>query len=78
MTCITYPTKRYLLATAEPSKESDQLPAMLNDTNFDIFYHAPALIVISAREDAPWAIEDCALAAENLTLKAHAMALGTC
>ena len=75
---ISHDAKRHLLATAEPSKESDQLHAMLNDTNFDIFYHAPALIVISAREAAPWAIEDCALAAPNLMLKAHAMTLGTC
>jgi nitroreductase len=75
---ISHAAKLHLLATAEPSKESDQLHAMLNDTSFDIFYNAPALIVISAREAAPWAIEDCALAAENLMLKAHAMALGTC
>jgi nitroreductase len=75
---ISHEAKRHLLATAEPSKESDQFHAMLNDANFNIFYHAPALIVISARETAPWAIEDCALAAQNLMLKAHAMALGTC
>ncbi len=47
---ISREAKRHLLATAEPSKESDQLHAMLNDANFNIFYHAPALIVISARE----------------------------
>jgi nitroreductase len=75
---ISHEAKLHLLATAEPSKESDQLHAMLTDANFDIFYHAAALIVISAREAVPWAIEDCALAAENLMLKAYAMALGTC
>jgi nitroreductase len=75
---ISHEAKLHLLATAEPSKESDQLHAMLTDANFDIFYHAPALIVISAREAAPWAIEDCALAAQTLMLKAHSMTLGTC
>jgi len=75
---ISQEAKLHLLATAEPGRESDQLHAMLSDANFDIFYHAPALIVISAREAAPWAIEDCALAAQNLMLKAHAMALGAC
>jgi nitroreductase len=75
---ISHEAKLHMLATAEASKESDQLHAMLNDANFHIFYHSPALIVISAREAAPWAIEDCALAAQNLMLKAHAMALGTC
>jgi nitroreductase len=75
---VSCEAKRHLLTSAEPGKESDQLHAMLNDANFDIFYGAPALIVISAREAAPCAVEDCALAAQNLMLKAHAIALGTC
>jgi nitroreductase len=75
---ISHEAKRHMLSTAESGKDSDQLHAMLHDANFHIFYHAPALILISAREAAPWAIEDCALAAQNLMLKAHVMALGTC
>ena len=51
---------------------------MLNDPKFDIFYGAPALIVIAAAEPTDWAIEDCALAAENLMLVAHGAGLGTC
>jgi len=50
----------------------------LNDPNFDIFYGAPALIVISTVTQIPWAIEDSALAAENLMLAARGMGLGTC
>lgn len=76
--CISEQAKRHLLATAEPGRESDQLHAMLSDASFNIFYHAPALVVISAREAAPWAIEDCALAANTFMLKAYAIALGTC
>ena len=49
----------------------------LNDPNFHIFYHAPVLIVISA-ERGDWAVENAALAAENLMLVAHANGLGTC
>ncbi len=49
----------------------------LNDPDFHIFYHAPVLIVISA-EQGDWAVENAALAAENLMLVAHANALGTC
>lgn len=75
---ISHEAKLHMLATVEAGQESDQLHAMLTDINFHIFYHAPALIVISAREAAPWAIEDCALAAQNLMLKAHSLALGTC
>jgi len=75
---ISHEAKRHMLATAEVGRESDHLHAMLGDPNFHIFYHAPALILISAREAVPWALEDCALAAQNLMLKARAMALGTC
>lgn len=50
----------------------------LSDPTFDIFYNAPALIVISAPKKSQWAIEACAMAAENLMLAAHSMMLGTC
>jgi len=56
----------------------DHLRRMLEDRTFHIFYHAPALIVISAPEAAPWAVEDCALAAENLMLAAFGHGLGSC
>jgi nitroreductase len=52
---------------------------MLEDPDFQLFYHAPSLIVISASQvGAPWAVEDCSLAAENLMLAAYASGLGTC
>ncbi|MGH6735885.1 MAG: nitroreductase family protein [Methyloceanibacter sp.] len=51
---------------------------MLNDPAFHIFYHAPVLVVIAAAEPTDWAVEDCALAAENLMLAAYAKGLGTC
>ena len=64
--------KASLSAPAHPFRE------MLNDPDFDIFYHAPALVVIAAADPTDWAVEDCALAAENLMLAAYAMDLGTC
>lgn len=57
---------------------TEHLRTLLQDPDFHIFYHAPALIVISAVDAEPWIIEDCALAAENLMLAAHAEGLGTC
>jgi nitroreductase len=50
----------------------------LNDPEFNIFYHAPVLIVISSKTDTQWTLENCALAAENLMLSARAAGLGTC
>lgn len=51
---------------------------MLNDPHFQIFYHAPALIVISAVAPGPWFVEDCSLAAQNLMLAAYGQQLGSC
>lgn len=52
--------------------------AMLHAADFHIFYHAPALIVISAPSNGRWSVENCALAAQNLMLTAHAKGLGSC
>jgi nitroreductase len=51
---------------------------MLSDPHFQIFYHAPVLILISATAALPWCVEDCALAAQNLMLTAYAEGLGSC
>ncbi len=71
------------LAKAHLLKASLGAPAhpfrdMLNDPQFHIFYHAPVLVVIAACQPTDWAVEDCALAAENLMLAAHGEGLGTC
>ena len=34
--------------------------------------------MISAAQQGPWIVEDCALAAQNLMLSAYAHGLGTC
>jgi nitroreductase len=58
------------------------LPVILYDklatTDFNIFYHAPLLIVVSGERDKPWIAEECALAAQNMMLWAHAEGLGSC
>jgi nitroreductase len=74
---VSRESKTYMLA-----KEADHMPAhlkeMLNNPSLHIFYHAPALILISANSAEPWAAEDCALAAENLMLAACDAGLGSC
>ena len=54
------------------------LQEILGTPNFDMFYGAPALIVISSAAQTPWAVENCSLAAENLMLAACAEGLGSC
>jgi nitroreductase len=74
---ISRKAKSHLLK-ASLSEPAHSFREMLNDPDFDIFYHAPALVVIAAADPTDWAVEDCALAAENLMLAAYAMDLGTC
>jgi nitroreductase len=61
-----------------PAAEAPPVRAMLSNPEFHIFYHAPALVVISSTRRGPWETENCALAAQNLMLAACAAGLGTC
>lgn len=61
-------------------KRSDVEPRLrqhLGTPDFQIFHHAPALVVISVMAD-DWAVENASLAAENFMLAAYAAGLGTC
>ncbi len=75
---ISQAAKSPLLATLPDGPQSDRYRTQLSDASFQIFYHAPALILISGIAKRPWVVEDCALAAENLMLAAYSEGLGTC
>jgi nitroreductase len=75
---ISDSSKALVLKDISPSLKSSQFQSNLKDQNFQIFYHAPVLILISAIADGPEVIEDCSLAAENLMLAAYAKGLGSC
>ena len=70
--------KAHLLKIAGADPKIAHYRDRLADPAFDIFYGAPALIVICADREWPNAFADCYLAGENLLLAAHAMGLGTC
>lgn len=70
--------KTHLVKTMPTSSPLAQHLDSLRDPAFNIFYDAPAMIVICATSSAPGATEDCALAGQNLMLAAHAHGLGTC
>jgi len=75
---ISAASKTHILRNPPKEIASHHLEEHLRDPGFDIFYGAPALIVISSVVDNQWAIENCALAAQNLMLAACAEGLGTC
>ena len=67
--------KAFRLATANLDERGR---ARMADPNYHLLHHAPALVLISAVEASTWAVEDCALAAENLMLTAFSLGLGSC
>jgi|SRR5665213_972651 len=73
--------KTHMLATMPPSiaaVQAEHFRVTLVNPAFQIFYHAPALIVISGSAPGSYIVEDCALAAQNLMLRAHSLGLGSC
>lgn len=70
--------KSHMLATLPDGADGEHFRALLGQPDFQIFYHAPVLILISGSAPGPWIVEDCALAAENLMLAAYAAGLGSC
>jgi len=75
---VSHKAKVHMLATTPVSAQPNHFRSMLDDANFQIFYHAPVLVLISAATEGAWVIEDCALAAQNFMLAAHAAGLGSC
>ena len=70
--------KSWLLEKAPDGPLEPQLRALLKDPKYHLLHHAPALIVIGAPRQEKWAAEDCAMAAQNLMLRAAEFGLGTC
>ncbi len=75
---IAHEAKAQLLQAPPTTALPHHLRELLEEPAFDIFYHAPALIVISSATHSPWAVENCSLAAQNLMLSACAAGLGSC
>lgn len=75
---IAAAAKDYLLSHMQPGSPFLRFRDMLVDPAYDVLYGAPALIVICATSAEQQAVEDCALAAQNLMLAAHERGLGTC
>lgn len=71
--------KAYLLGMMDKMPAFEKYREALSNPDFNIFYGAPALVIIcSKRGNGPIAAVDCALAAQNLMLTARSFGLGTC
>ena len=45
--------------------------------NFNCFYNAPTVVIVSIDKEVPCSIVDCALAVQNMSLAAHSLGLGS-
>jgi len=70
--------KDWVLANLAQTSYQPSVRHMLEDPQFRLFYHAPALVLVLAKSSSTQASEDCCLAAENLMLAARDAGLGTC
>lgn len=70
--------KAYLLRALDRMPALEQYRPTLQDPEFNIFYNAPALVLVCSKPNlSPEPRTDCALAAENLMLMARELGLGT-
>ena len=56
---ISDESKAYMLRNPPRGIRLQDIQELTNDPQFNIFYHAPLLIVISSATDNEWAIENC-------------------
>lgn len=70
--------KAIILDHIKDGSRMEQYRASMENPNFNIFYNAPALILIYGKKEHPYTTNDCSMAAQNLMLAAWEMGLGTC
>ena len=75
---ISIEAKALVLHDPSAAAHSHHIADMMENPDFQILYHAPALILICTVDDGAWSHIDCTLAAQNLMLAAHDKGLGSC
>jgi nitroreductase len=57
---------------------NEMMAKRAGDPGFNPFYNAPTIVLITADENAPFTQLDCGAAAENMTLAAESLNIGSC
>ncbi|HNW26518.1 MAG TPA: nitroreductase family protein [Candidatus Gastranaerophilaceae bacterium] len=58
--------------------ENEMFRKMAANKDYNIFYNAPMIIVISGEKSSPTSIIDCSAATQNMILASESMSMGTC
>jgi nitroreductase len=75
---ISRRAKSWLLTNLPAMPRSAHFRDILAEPDFNIFYNASCLVVISTDVNGPWMCEDASLAAQNMMLMATDLGLGSC
>lgn len=75
---VSAEVKQACIAMMGQVPDLERARPILENEEYDVFYGAPALVVIQGPRGDQVGLLDCLLAAENLILAAHAKGLGTC
>lgn len=70
--------KRNLLENLDKTPHLARYEDMLKNEKFNVFNHAPTLIIIYGNTESRWYVNDCSMAAGNIMLAARSMDIGTC
>jgi nitroreductase len=57
---------------------NEGIQKMGSNSNFNIFYHAPTIILVSGDEKGIMPATDCAAATQNMLLAAESLGIGSC
>jgi len=60
------------------NSDNEFLKQIASTPDYNTFYNAPTVILISADEKGHWVQIDCGLAAQNITLAAESLNIGSC
>ena len=71
-------SKKSWLENLESAQFIQQYEKWFNDPAFNIFYNAPALIIIYGDTSSHWRVYDCSMVAQNINLLAEEAGLGCC
>ncbi|MDP2808448.1 MAG: nitroreductase family protein [bacterium] len=58
--------------------DSPRIQERLKDPNWQAFYRAPAMVVVSGNKEAKFHQTDCAAATQNMLLAAASLGIGSC
>lgn len=71
-------SKAFNLELMKEHPRMEQYRVSMENPKFDIFYSAPALILIYGLKEHPYTPNDCSMVAQNFMLAAWEKGLGTC